>query len=529
MSLSTKKTRRFVSAVLALIMIISVAAMAIIPASAVTNQAVNECADGVFLIRAIPVASGTVNYEGSTYKFNRAAIGSSSGTAFLINDYTVLTCAHVVDPDMWEGSELYEEMEFLASLGLNIEIDYEIVVTKDVTKPCTINTKSEADDYAIMNLSQSMGGSKVLPLLEDAESLTKKTDTVYTIGFPGTVEDVEILAGNEYNRANDSSDVTIADGTVQKVTNLNNTDVFQHSATTKNGNSGGPLVNEEGAVIGVCKWGVNNQEYYWATAINEVIKVLKKLKIEYTPFTGSIVAPTEAEEDNKIEEVETEPQVIAQIETETEPTPEPKDNTLLIVAIAALVVILVAVVIVIVIMSSKKKKGNTQPPAGPGMPGGPAAPGGMPGGMNAGPRAPQAPQPYNRPPMPPQNSYVPSNEGAGETSVLSEGAGETTVLGGQSTGMALIRKSNGEKIAINKPEFTIGKERRRVDYCISDNNSISRAHAKLRVRSGRCYISDLGSTNCTFVNGTKLSPNQEVILSKGDSIKLSDEEFTFEG
>ena len=93
----------------------------------------------------------------------------------------------------------------------------------------------------------------------------------------------------------------------------------------------------------------------------------------------------------------------------------------------------------------------------------------------------------------------------------------------------MIRKRNNEKISINKPEFIIGKERRRVDYCISDNNSISRAHAKIKVRAGRCYISDLGSTNCTYVNGVKLSPNQEVILSKGDKIKISDEEFEFLG
>ena len=113
--------------------------------------------------------------------------------------------------------------------------------------------------------------------------------------------------------------------------------------------------------------------------------------------------------------------------------------------------------------------------------------------------------------------------------MLNDGAGETTVLGNQNAGCTMIRKRNNEKISINKPEFIIGKERRRVDYCISDNNSISRAHAKIKVRAGRCYISDLGSTNCTYVNGVNLSPNQEVILSKGDKIKISDEEFEFLG
>ena len=141
--------------------------------------------------------------------------------------------------------------------------------------------------------------------------------------------------------------------------------------------------------------------------------------------------------------------------------------------------------------------------------------------------APPYAQPYR-----PQGAAptIPSSEGAGETSVLSEGAGETSVLGGgHATGFSLIRKSNTEKISINKPEFVIGKERRRVDYCIADNSSVSRTHAKLRVRSGVCYISDLGSTNCTYVNGAKLAPNQEVALKNGDKIKISDEEFDFIG
>ena len=147
------------------------------------------------------------------------------------------------------------------------------------------------------------------------------------------------------------------------------------------------------------------------------------------------------------------------------------------------------------------------------------------------PQPPVAPQSYGRPMPPTQGGMptAPSNEGAGETSVLNDGAGETTVLGNQAASIALIRKSNNEKISVNKADFIIGKERRRVDYCISDNNSVSRAHAKLSVRAGRCYISDLGSTNCTYVNGTKLSPNQETILSKGDKIKISDEEFEFLG
>ena len=255
------------------------------------------------------------------------------------------------------------------------------------------------------------------------------------------------------------------------------------------------------------------------------------------PYTKADSDPAPIEE-TTVEEATT--AVPAEVTTEaTEPTtqkteePAPMDTTKLIIIIAIVVlVIILAVIIIMVVVGNKKKSANKiQTP---------------PRGNTVMPVAPQTPQvPSNRPsqpPYPPQSNFspmqnnmqgsaptMPSNEGAGETSVLNDGAGETTVLGNQSAGCFLVRKNNGEKININKPEFVIGKERRRVDYCINDNNSVSRAHAKIRVRAGRCYISDLGSTNCTFVNGSKLSPNQEVILSKGDKIKISDEEFEFLG
>ena len=139
------------------------------------------------------------------------------------------------------------------------------------------------------------------------------------------------------------------------------------------------------------------------------------------------------------------------------------------------------------------------------------------------PMAPAAP----RPPVPPVAPMPPMNEGAGETTVLNEGAGETTVLGGGAAAASLTRVKTGEKVAITSAEFVIGKEKRRVNFCISDNNSISRAHAKIVRRGSAYYVVDMNSTNFTFVNGTKLASGQEQLLSDGDKVKLSDEEFEF--
>lgn len=115
----------------------------------------------------------------------------------------------------------------------------------------------------------------------------------------------------------------------------------------------------------------------------------------------------------------------------------------------------------------------------------------------------------------------------GETTVLSGDGSETTVLSKQVDGGKLIRLSNNENIPITYSGFTIGKNRREVDYCIGDNTNISRNHAKFIVRDGVTYIVDNKSTNGTFVNNSTVRPGDEIALNDGDMIMLADEKFEF--
>ena len=91
----------------------------------------------------------------------------------------------------------------------------------------------------------------------------------------------------------------------------------------------------------------------------------------------------------------------------------------------------------------------------------------------------------------------------------------------------LIRKSSGETIYINKLNFRLGREDGSVDYCISDNKKISRAHADIIFRGSQWYIVDLKSKNRTFLNDRVLQASVEAPLHDGDVIKLNNEEFVF--
>ncbi|MCI6017790.1 MAG: trypsin-like peptidase domain-containing protein [Clostridiales bacterium] len=214
-------------------------------------------------------------------------------------------------------------------------------------------------------------------------------------------------------------------------------------------------------------------------------------------------------------------------------------NTMLIIIIAAVVVVVIVVVVILIVVSSgkKKKKAEAEKAAAMQRQQQQQRQQSMGGGQQWGQQPQQRPQ-QQRQPQPqsrPQQSFNPQpapfagNDGSGETSVLNDGAGETTVLGGgQSIPNAMIvRRKTNERITITKAEFRIGKERRRVDYCISDNTNISRAHANIVCKNGEFYIIDNNATNGTSVNGVSVAGGQERKLNNNDIIKLADEEFQF--
>lgn len=118
-----------------------------------------------------------------------------------------------------------------------------------------------------------------------------------------------------------------------------------------------------------------------------------------------------------------------------------------------------------------------------------------------------------------------------ETTVLVDDSPQDAkyVMGvsGKMANAYLIRTSMTETIMIDSPEFLIGKDHTRVHYCIENNSAISRCHAKIEKRGTTYYLSDLNSTNHTYLNGKILRACEEVELQNGDIIHFSNEEFSF--
>ncbi|MBQ8982084.1 MAG: trypsin-like peptidase domain-containing protein [Lachnospiraceae bacterium] len=493
------------------------------------SQEVRACKNGIVQVNVCYVDSQT----GRSYMIQ-------GGSGFLIGDettgaQTVITNYHVVNLD----DDLIDA--FKAYLGItDFNTRVEVVVKGDVTVTATVENQSADADYAILKLSQPLYDKEVLTL--DVKGETSETETVYSLGFPDIVSYAEDFSFYT------SDDVSITSGTVSKIITVGGYEYIQHNATLTAGNSGGPLVNGDGIVIGLNTFGIDDTNFY-SLQMKEITEVLDALGIIYTSNAGTWVPETTTTEaTTTTSETETETTEATTTATTTEATtaatteePVPEggfsNQTILIIAIIAVVVILIIVAVVIIIIVANKGKKQAAPTVAPRpMPQQP--PQQIPPMQPQRPMqgvaptsAPIAPQrPMNQaptPPTPPRPTPV-VGEGAGETSVLNvgAGAGETSVLSASDQAPAVLtRVKTGERIDIVRQTFKLGKERSKVDYCITNNNSVSRVHAVISYSNGEYFITDMNSTNNTFVNGQIIRANTEVKLNSEDKIKLADEEF----
>lgn len=549
----------------AIIMMLALLIVSLCPSMNVhaeTSKEVTEARNGVLRVDLLYVDKDNNEY----------LLGSGSG--FLINNDTIITCAHVVNlaPEDVEAAAEAIGGDFAKKYKDRLKI--RVVVMRDMYVYATVKNQSEQTDFAILSLSDSIYDRSPLALniQEDVESTTQ----VYALGFPAALQFYQNVNSYTYD------DVSVTDGKVTKLSTVNNIDMIQHSAVLSQGNSGGPLVTDDGYVVGVNNASVDNS-YYYAITIKQVASALDALGIEYT--TGDGVSSGAEEEGQNEEEIlgdtDTEPTgdgenpvdvpidtepvetadktalnsaigmakqldktpyseesvadlnaiiteaealnanadagqaevdaMTARIETATNSLME-KDSGLdmgLIILIAVIAVAIILIIILVVVMSHGKKR-KSRP---------------VDGNREAVPQGGFS----SRNGAHSQQSTIPiQNMGGGETTVLNQGTGETTILGGGGRGAAtLIRIKTGESISINRQPFTIGKEKSKVDYCISGDSTISRSHAKISAAGGGYVVSDLNSTNGTFVNGVKVEPGRSAALKNGDKLVLSEQEFEF--
>ncbi len=89
-----------------------------------------------------------------------------------------------------------------------------------------------------------------------------------------------------------------------------------------------------------------------------------------------------------------------------------------------------------------------------------------------------------------------------------------------------LEEEKYETIHIASLPFFIGKIRKNVDYCI-EKDVVSRYHAKITKEQEQYYLTDLNSTNGTFLNREALPTYQPRKLQPGDEISFANIKYQF--
>lgn len=141
-----------------------------------------------------------------------------------------------------------------------------------------------ADVAADVALIGPLEGDDVVPLPIDSGSDAEKGDDVFVVGYPGENPD-------------DDRELTVASGIVSRIRNVEDFDqtYIQTDATVASGQSGGPLFDDEGAVIGIT--GLSDGEFGLALVGADVIVAAER--IASGDGDDLLTVPAEAEVDGE--------------------------------------------------------------------------------------------------------------------------------------------------------------------------------------------------------------------------------------
>ncbi|MCH5196224.1 MAG: trypsin-like peptidase domain-containing protein [Oscillospiraceae bacterium] len=386
--------------------------------------------------------------------------GKGSGSGFAIGDPNepveyIVTNAHVLN-----YGKVGDMANVYLSAGNTLKVTKATVVKIDNTK-----------DMAVLQLAEPTTDRTSLLLCHSDE--VDLDDNFTALGFPY----------NSITSDVDASNVTMTRGAISLKTHYagKDDDVYQIDIEIHPGNSGGPLVNSKGEVVGINTFYIPSEDQYgtavntyYAICIDELINFIDKSEYGYVLSTDVASAPEASEPSDSTDDSKP---------SDSVPSPAPSNdssdvNVGLIVGIIAGAVVVVALIVVAVVLSKKK---NTGAPASEPVQ--------------------SAPPVQVTPPQSSSNAMIICEKG-----VL---AGRTFPIG------------NG---------LVIGRDPKRCGVCFPvDTKGVSGAHCEIRKTANGFEILDLGSTyGTTLGSGQKLAPNTAVFIPSGTYFMVGGSEQLFQ-
>ncbi|MDO4262067.1 MAG: trypsin-like peptidase domain-containing protein [Eubacteriales bacterium] len=339
----------------------------------------------------------------------------------------------------------------------------------------------ETKDIALLKLNAGTSQRKPVSLCSPTDDMVGSA--VYAVGYPGLSENIFASATSSWS----DSDSSVTSGSISRIFTQSGTGTrnIQIDCEIQPGNSGGPLVNDDGAVIGVNAWSVerkdNSASLNYAISIEEVIPMLNVYGVEYTMYgqQTEVPADSQAVESTGAAETESSETGISEadrLENEEQKTaetpetdePEAESASMLPVAIAIVIAAAIAGAAAVIVSGNRKKKAAAQQPV-------PPAP---------------VPEPVQRP-------FVRS----------------------------LAAQHGGQRVPVGE-QIVIGRSRTDCALVFQEGTAgVSGRHCSLawNAGTGELILTDLNSTYGTYLqNGQRLTPGTPYRLRPGDHFYLGE-------
>ena len=203
------------------------------------------------------------------------------GTCFFVNSQYLITNHHVIETYLGHGSGEWIAMtdgtnDYAAKLSMRVYFN-----SNDYVEAYVVDY-NEQQDIALLRTESPVTERTSLSLRSPSTDMVGSR--VYAVGYPGISDNAYMDSVTSW----DIDDVTVTTGSIGRLITTSGTGTkwIQTDVATSQGNSGGPLVDENGAVVGVNQSvyvGELANEYY-AVNIDTVMAMLDSNGIEYVKW-----------------------------------------------------------------------------------------------------------------------------------------------------------------------------------------------------------------------------------------------------
>jgi len=256
-----------------------------LPALAAGDKNISNAAKGVARVLVMDPVTNQIYSTGTAFGIGEAG----EAPQYFVTNKHVVDCEYTIAEGITvnlSAIKVYIMKTSLAVVYNKLSGTYEVESSQLI--PCEILYEEIGSypDLAILRAAEPFEAHITLPL---AKSVSEKdvAATVYALGFPGATD---LTAQDTWssNLLADTSDITITRGVVSRygaMKSFNNCRLISHDAVINHGNSGGPLVNEKGEVMGIntlyLQKSTDVSASFYAFSSEYIVKVCEDMGISF--------------------------------------------------------------------------------------------------------------------------------------------------------------------------------------------------------------------------------------------------------